>query len=256
MSEARKVAVAAIAGRIALGVGLIGATYIAASAWERVKTRPRDRTIEVTGSARKRIVSDLIEWTGAIETQHPTDRTAAYRTLRAHVEATRAYLVAQGIKEDEIFPSSVDVAPIYETEVDGNGADRVEKQVFKGYRTRQAISVRSNDVKRVERVSREVTQLLEQGVPVTSSAPRYFYTKLGELKIAMLAEAAHDARTRAENMVGAAGGAALSRLREADMGVINVNAANSTSTSWEGNNDTTSLDKDVITIVHVTYELR
>ena len=39
------------------------------------------------------------------------------------------------------------------------------------------------------------------------------------------------------------------------MGVINVNPANSTETSWEGNNDTTSLDKDIITIVYVTFEL-
>ncbi len=39
------------------------------------------------------------------------------------------------------------------------------------------------------------------------------------------------------------------------MGVINVNPANSTETSWEGNNDTTSLEKDIITIVHVTFEL-
>jgi hypothetical protein len=27
-------------------------------------------------------------------------------------------------------------------------------------------------------------------------------------------------------------------------------------TSWEGNNDTSSREKDIITIVHITYELR
>jgi hypothetical protein len=34
-----------------------------------------------------------------------------------------------------------------------------------------------------------------------------------------------------------------------------VNPANSTSGSWDGNNDTTALDKDIITIVHVSYEM-
>jgi hypothetical protein len=39
------------------------------------------------------------------------------------------------------------------------------------------------------------------------------------------------------------------------MGIININPANSTEASAQGNNDTTSFEKDIITIVHVTYEL-
>jgi hypothetical protein len=97
---------------------------------------------------------------------------------------------------------------------------------------------------------------MAQGVTVSSSAPAYFYTRLGELKIQMLAEASKDARTRADNIVKSAGGATIGKLRGADMGVINVNPANSTSTSWEGNNDTTTYEKDIITIVHITYELK
>ena len=37
-------------------------TYIATQSWERVKARPVERTIRVTGSAKRRIVSDLIQW--------------------------------------------------------------------------------------------------------------------------------------------------------------------------------------------------
>ena len=116
--------------------------------------------------------------------------------------------------------------------------------------------MRSADVGRVERISREVSQLMEQGVPITSRAPLYYYTKLGGLKIEMLAEAAKDARTRADNMVHSAGGGSIERLRSADMGIINVNPANSTETSAQGNNDTASFEKDIITIVHVVYELK
>jgi hypothetical protein len=39
------------------------------------------------------------------------------------------------------------------------------------------------------------------------------------------------------------------------MGIININPANSTETSEEGNNDTTSIEKDIITIVHAEFEL-
>ena len=90
---------------------------------------------------------------------------------------------------------------------------------------------------------------------ITSSPPAYFYTKLGELKIEMLAAASADARTRAENIIKSAGGANLGKLRDADMGVINVNPANSSETCWEGNNDTSALEKDIITIIHTKYEL-
>jgi hypothetical protein len=72
----------------------------------------------------------------------------------------------------------------------------------------------------------------------------------------MLSEASRDARVRAEKMVAAAGGGSLGSLRSADMGVININPPNSSATSWEGNNDTSSLEKDILTIVHATFELK
>jgi hypothetical protein len=230
-------------------------TYIATQSWERVKVRPVERTIRVTGSAKKRIVSDLIEWNATVSAE-AKDKLAAYRKVHADVEATVAYLKAQGVPEGHIFPDSATVDEVYTTVVEGKGEDRVERQELVGFAARQAITVRSNDVQRIERMSRQVTDLLEKDISVTSGTPSYYFTKLGELKIEMLAEASKDARTRAENMLRSAGGASLSRLKDADMGVINVNPANSSATSWEGNNDTTSLDKDLIAIVHVTYALK
>jgi uncharacterized protein len=242
-------------GWLAVAIALVIATYIAAHSWERVKTRPADRTIEVTGSAKKRILSDLVQWSAAVET-FDKDRTTASQAMHGHIDKVLAYLEAQGVKKEEIQVSAASTEEKIETEYIGSGEERIERQLSKGYTAVQSVMVRSTDVPRVERVSREVTQLLESGVPISSGDPQYFYTRLGELKIEMLAEASKDARTRADNMVRSAGGASLGRLREADMGVINVNPANSTGTSWEGNNDTTTLEKDIMTIVHVTFELQ
>ncbi len=241
-------------GLIAPSLGLVLAIWVASSTWERVRTRPEKRTIEVTGSAIQRIISDLIEWEAEIETRD-ADRTASYRALRKHVETTLAYLKEQGIAEDDIRVSAVSSYERIETEYVGTGENRIQRRVSKGWSTRQSISVRSTDIPRIERVSREVTQLLEQGVPISSDAPLYHYTKLAEVKIDMLAKAAANARERAEKIVKAAGGAGLGKLWAADMGVINVNPANSTATSWEGNNDKSSYEKDIMTIAHVTYEL-
>lgn len=236
------------------GIALVVATYVAASTWERVRTRPPERTIQVTGSAKKRIVSDQIAWSAEVAVV-AMDRTAAYRELAAHAKAVLAYLASHGVPDAEVRVGAVTVHEVWDAETVGSGPDRIQRRVFRGFRLSQAVNVGSRDVERVERVSRGVTELLEQGVPVSSSEPSYFYTRLGDLKIEMLAEAARDARTRAENILEKAGGARIARLRYADMGVINVNPANSTETSWEGNNDTTSLEKDIITIVHVTFEL-
>ena len=229
-------------------------TYIATQSWERVKVKPPERTIKVTGSAKKRIVSDLIEWSATV-TADSKDKLEAYRKLHGDVDKAVAYLKAQGVPAEQIFPDSATVQEVYETVHEGKGEDQISREVLVGYQGKQAINVRSTDVQRIERLSREVTNLLEQDVQVASGAPAYYYTKLGDLKIEMLSAASKDARTRAENMLGAAGGARVGKLKDADMGVINVNSANSTETSWEGNNDTSSLEKDIIAIVHVTYNL-
>jgi hypothetical protein len=246
---------ASVLGMAAIALGVVGSTWIAASTWKAVRMKPEVRTIDVTGSAKRRITSDLIEWSATIEAT-AKDRTEAYKQLREELAKAQAYLKAQGVKPEEIRPSSVNFQQLFDTVYEGKGADRIEKQVPADFQTTQTIVISSTDVTRIERVSREISQLLDQGVSVTSNPPAYFYTKLGELKIQMLAEAAKDARTRADNMIKQAGGASLGNLRSADMGIININPANVTSTNYEGNNDTSALEKDIITIVHASFELQ
>jgi hypothetical protein len=238
---------------LVLPVALLASVWMAAGTWERVKTKPKDHAIQVTGSATKRIVSDLIQWSASIAVENQ-DRSAAYSQLKDHAAQVVAYLTAAGVAADDIRVMSANVSEQYDTEVVGTGEERVERQVLAGFRLDQRIVVSSHDVTGVEKASREVTQLLERGISISSDAPEYHYTKLGDLKIEMLAEAAKDARARAENIVEPAGGT-LGNLIGADMGVININPPNSRSSSWDGNNDTTTVEKDIITIVHATFEL-
>lgn len=247
-------------GLIAISIAAVWCVTIAANTYKSIKIKPEIRTIKVVGSAKKRIVSDLIEWTAAIEAR-ATDRTAAYKILHDEREKVVAFLAAQGIKAADIQPQSTHFQEdiMVETELKmlpgAKEPIKVEKKTFKGYIVTEAIIVRSTDVAVVEKASREVTSLLEQGVTVTSGEPEYYYTRLGELKVEMLAAAGRDARARADNILRSAGGGEIKRLRKTNMGVININPANSTETSNEGNNDHTSLEKDIITIVHAEYDL-
>lgn len=238
---------------LVVSVALLASTWVAASTWERVKTKPKEHAISVTGSATRRIVSDLVQWSASIEVQSP-DRSAAYRQLHDHVAQTVAFLEEAGVPKEAIGTSSVSVSQIQELEVTGVGEERVERYVVKGYQLQQSVDVSSSDVQTVTQASRDVTTLLENGISVSSGTPQYHYTKLGDLKIEMLAEAAKDAHARASNIIEAAGGE-LGELTGADMGVININPPNSRSSSWDGNNDTSTVEKDIITVVHATFEL-
>lgn len=246
---------------VAVALGLAGSTYIAATSWKEVRKKPDKNNIRITGSARKRISSDLIQWCAGVEATAP-ERTAAYVALKAGTEKVVAFLTTQGVKEDEIQTQSATVTEEFETIKEdtvlaGTSVPmRSERKQSKGFRATQVVSISSEKVAQIEKVSREITTLLEQGVNVTSQEPSYYYTQLGELKLAMLAEAAKDARARAENILSSAGNTRVGKLVYADMGIININAANSTGTSNEGNNDTSSRDKDIITIIHAEYEVQ
>jgi uncharacterized protein len=241
-------------GQIALALSFVAATAIAAGTWKSVRGKPAERRIRITGSAKKRIKSDLIEWTATVDA-HAADRTAAYKQLKRGVDQAIAFLQKQGIKAEEIEAQSATFKQVFETQTTWVGTNRVDKQVPNGFDTSEEILVRSTDVARIEKASREITSLLEEGVSITSSEPLYYYTRLGELKLEMLAAAGRDARARAENILRSTGGGAIGKLLGADMGIININPANSTQTSEQGNNDTASLEKDIITIVHADYEL-
>jgi hypothetical protein len=245
---------------LALALGLAGSTYIAATTWRDVRKKPEKNNIRITGSAKKRIVSDLIQWSATIEGTGK-DRTAAYLSLKGGTEKVVEFLKAQGIKPDDIKTQSANITEEFEIVREDkvltgtNVPIRTETRKSTGFRAFQLVSVSSPNVPLIEKASREITSLLEQNVFVTSHAPNYYYTRLGELKLEMLAEAAKDTRNRAENILRSAGNTTIGRLVESSMGIININPANSTETSTEGNNDTTSYEKDIITIVRAEYEV-
>ncbi|MGC4014109.1 MAG: SIMPL domain-containing protein [Luteolibacter sp.] len=245
---------------VAVALGLAGSTFIAAHTWKEVRKKPEKNNIRITGSARKRIVSDLIQWSASVEAQG-ADRTAAYVALKGGTEKAVAFLKAQGVKADEIQTESASITEEFELIKEDkvlpgtNVPLRSERKEAKGFKATQTVAISSTNIALIEKASREITTLLEQGVDVTSHDPSYYYTRLGELKLEMLAEAAKDARARAENILSSAGNTGVGKLVYADMGIININAANSTVTSNEGNNDTSSRDKDIITIIHAEYEV-
>ncbi len=58
------------------------------------------------------------------------------------------------------------------------------------------------------------------------------------------------------DIAAAQGGRDLDGLRAAKVGVVQINPLHSTATSWEGNNDTTAVEKTITATVSATFALR
>ncbi len=232
----------------ALAIGLVVAASIGSSAAVRIKTQ--EQAITVTGSAKQRIVSDWIVWRAEVTTQ-ATGMADAYRQVSTQVPLVVEYLKGKGIRADQIVVSAVRTRAFHPR--DERGAE-IPDQVT-GYQMSQAVTIRSDEVDKVTQISREATELINQGILVGSRDPEYHYTKLGDLKIQMLGEAAADARVRAEQIASSTG-AKVGALRSARMGVMQINPAGVSAVSSEGNNDTTSLEKDVFAVVTASFALK
>jgi hypothetical protein len=233
---------------------------IVAYAWLSVRLEPK--TLSVTGSEKKQIVSDRITWAGAISAEN-VQLTAAYDKLHADADRVVAYLKKEGIPDNQITLSQITTQrhmakqAVPQPPVNGNpqAPAMVDTDQVKSYTLSQEVMVDSADMIRVPEIARSVTSLIKDGVEIDSESPSYLYTKLSELKIDMLAEATRDATTRATQIVTNANGR-LGKLVEARMGVIQINPKGSSATSAEGNNDTTSLEKEITSVVTARFELR
>lgn len=227
-----------------IGVALILASAI--GGWAFVKGRRGDQTITVTGSAKRRIRSDMVVWRAAVSYQSPV-LAEAYRSLSEAVPKVKAYLMSKGIPENEITISSISSQTLH-----GRTSDGAETSEITGYSLRQELEVRSKDVEKIGKIAREATELINQGILLESGAPEYYYTALGNLKIEMMSEAAKDAKLRAEKIAESTG-SSIGSVKTARMGVLQITPADSNEVSDSGMNDTSSLDKDITAVVSIGF---
>jgi hypothetical protein len=231
-----------VGGSLAIGLVLSSGIF----GWFYSKTKKSDDAITVTGSARKRIKSDLVVWSAGVSTQS-AQLSDAYHKISDSIPRIKKYLIDKGVPESQITVSSITTTTLKKKDEMGR-----ESSEIIGYSMQQNVEVTSNDVDRLAQISREATELINQGILLESSQPRYYYTKLGDMKIEMLGEAAKDAKIRAERIAESTGNT-VGAVRSAKMGVMQITAPDSTDVSDEGISDTSSIEKDVTAVVNVNF---
>lgn len=205
---------------------IIGLCAIIASALIGNAYKYRSKTMEtivVTGLAEKDFNSDLIVWNGSYS-RKSFDLKEAYSTLKADENAIRSYLLKKGITPANMVFSSVMINKEFSQQTNANG--QYMSQEFTGYNLTQSVTIESGEVEKVDKISREVAELIQSGIEFNSSAPMFYNTKLNQLKMELLGKASADARARAETIAQNAG-SSLGELKKATMGVFQITGKNS-----------------------------
>lgn len=209
--------------------------------------------VMVTGKAEKDFVSDLIVWRGDYS-RVSMDLKVSYSSLKNDEVAIRSYLNKKGIKDTEVVFSAVNINKLYNPQYDNNG--RLLSNLFGGYSLTQTVKVESRNIEQVEKISREITELIQSGIELNSAPPSYYYTKMSELKIDLLAKASKDAKERSQSIAENAG-SSLGDLKYANMGVFQITGKNSNEDfSYGGAFNTSSRNKTASITIRTEYAVK
>ncbi|PZX58477.1 hypothetical protein LV84_01686 [Algoriphagus ratkowskyi] len=215
------------------------------------RNRPQG-TINVTGLGESNFTSDLVVWEGNFS-RESIDLKSAYADLEKDKKAVTDYLITKGIPVEKLIFNAVNTSSNYDQNYANDG--RYLGQTFKGYTLSQSLKIESKEVEKLEKISREITELLNQGIAFYSQSPRYYYTELESLKLEMIAKATEDARIRAERIAENSKGD-LGDLISANMGIFQITGQNSGEDySWGGTFNTADKNKTASITMKLIFEV-
>ena len=231
-----------------IALGAILSTYIfshSVIAFQKLNTQ----ALSVTGSASRNVKSDLAVWKAYYEVRSK-DLKSGYAKVNQDKKTIRDFLIANGMKEEDIKFTPVSSYPVYKKLSNGYDSNEVD-----GYRLSQNVEVSSKEVDKLTAISQNAYQLVDKNVELSSNNVEYYVSNLDELKIQILADATKDAKQRAESMVKSTGGH-IGVMNSARMGVFQIVAENSTDVSDYGIYNTTAINKKINAVVNATFTIK
>jgi len=166
---------------IIIALSVVIAAFLIGGAYTN-KAKASD-SISVTGLGEENFTSDLIVWKAAFSTKGD-DLKQASSDLKHKREKIKTYLISKGVNASEIVFSSVNIQKLYSNTYDNYG--NIQSSYFSGYSLTQDVRIESKEVDKIEKISREITELINQDIELESFAPDYYYTQLAALKLKMI----------------------------------------------------------------------
>ncbi len=204
------------ASAVVLAVGMVGAAYVLGAAF--LRSRTAERWVSVKGVAEREVKADLAFWPVRFVATG-NDLKQVQQRIRGDEGKVRAFLDGQGVP-----PGAAEIQQFGVTDLKAQSyrSGPVEDRFI----VSETLLVRLTDVDRVAAASQKVGELVAEGVVLggeggPAQAPTYAFTRLNEVKPAMIAEATQAARLAAEQFAADAG-SRLGSIRRASQGVFQI----------------------------------
>ncbi len=228
----------------ALGIAIVLSTII--GAWTHYSVRALDFALSVTGSAKQQVTSDQAKWvTTTSRTTRESQVKAGYQQMSQDLAIVKKFFKAEGIDEKDLTISPIFMDQVYKQNDGGE----------KEFSLRQTIEYNSTDVAKVTAMSKLVSNIIDQGVLISTQSLEYSYSKLAELRVSLLSNAVKDAKERAQSIAKETG-RGVGALRSAASGVVQVLPLNSVDVSDYGMYDTGSIEKVVMVTVKASFAVK
>ena len=200
-------------------------------------------TADVKGLAERRVEADTAYWSigySVAGAQH-----AAIPQLYDQSERDQQKIIGllekNGIDKSEVNLGVID----YQRR---EFRDENQKLVEERHVLIGSIEIQTNKVKLVSEVRSKLNQLIAQGLDIQNNAPSYHFTRLNDIKPAMLKEATKNARLAANEFASNAG-VKVGGIRSARQGGFVIRDVG------ESYGDTRKIDKDIRVVTNVTFFL-
>ena len=208
-------------------------------------TRVADDTISVVGAATKRFESDIVKWRVTLSRNtSPSDMTSGYNLIQKDLQFFRQLLRDKGLTESDITIQPVNTMPNYGREGQ-----------ISGYIIQQELFIITSNLAVVEGLALNPMALTENGIVLQNSRLEYFYSKLSDIKMELLAEATKDAACRAKEIADNSG-ALLGNVTNLRAGVFQITEPFSSEVSDYGMYNTQTKQKDITVTVRASYRIK
>lgn len=206
----------ALAASAILALGLVAGGYLLGDGLTRA--RVADRSVTVRGLAERDVMADLATWTIAYSSSAP-DMMSAQANVDQDTAAIRAFFGELGFAEDALQPTGANVTSYTQ---DG----------LTTFTVRQRMTLRTTDIERAQRAVRRQFDLVRRGVLLEEgSGMAYTFTKLNDIKPAMVAEATKDARRAAEQFAKDSA-TEVGGIKQATQGYFEITARDGDGGGW------------------------
>jgi hypothetical protein len=222
-----------LASSAILAFGLVLGGYLLGNGL--LRAHEAERSVTVRGLAERDVTADLATWTLSYSST-AGDLATAQAEVDRDTQSIRQFFKELGFPADAIQPSAVNVSQFT---TDGVPSSTV----------RQRMTLRSTDIKRAQAAVRRQFELVRKGVVLEEgSGMAYTFTRLNDIKPAMVAEATKDARAAAEQFAEDSG-TSVGSIKNASQGYFEINARDGDSGGGWGQSDTPFKKVRVVTTV-------